>query len=283
MLPVLGAHFYMPRGGIYPAALERSAASRGTLAGRAAARMAVSFDGTRRRLLSAERRILKDANGPVLVALSNRVATDAQRHYALSEDRLRIVRNGVDLKRLSQAGDYRSSREALGIPANEVFFLALAENHRLKGIPKLLEAFKALPDEPRATLFVVGGKHAVCSDPRIQLLGHRDDVAPYLAACDALVHPTYYDPSSRVVLEAIALAKPVLTTEWNGACDFLREGGGIIVVDPNDARGLLEGLQALLDSATRAKMSQALTSKKQDVSMERHAQQMKQLYEEIVK
>ena len=41
-------------------------------------------------------------------------------------------------------------------------------------------------------------------------------------AADFLVHPTFYDPCSLVVLEALACGLPVITTRANGASELLR-------------------------------------------------------------
>ena len=80
-------------------------------------------------------------------------------------------------------------------------------------------------------------------------------------ACDLLVHPTFYDPCSNVVLEALACGLPVITSRHNGASELMRpaEPGapagerreGYVVADPHDHAELAGCLQRLLDPARR--------------------------------
>jgi UDP-glucose:(heptosyl)LPS alpha-1,3-glucosyltransferase len=238
------------------------------------------FNGVRRVLLSAERRILTAPDGPLLVALSDLVATGAKEHYGLAKERVRVVRNGVQLERLRLSLSAIEAKRALGTRDDEVLFLAIAENHRLKGIAELVRAFEALPKDRLAKLRILGGPICTSADPRIQFLGHREDVPVHLLAADVLVHPTYYDPSSRVVLEAIAMHKPVITTEWNGAADFLRHGGGVVLRDPSDTVALGEALERLLEASERKRMSASLLPLRRAVSMERHVEEMLDVYSE---
>jgi len=67
-----------------------------------------------------------------------------------------------------------------------------------------------------------------------------------------LVHPTFYDPCSLVVLEALACGLPVITTRFNGASELLhppREG--FVVDDPHDAQQLAGYMCELLDPQRR--------------------------------
>ena len=57
--------------------------------------------------------------------------------------------------------------------------------------------------------------------------GYREDIVNCYFVSDFLVHPTFYDPCSHVVLEAMTCGLPVITTRYNGASELLhppREG-----------------------------------------------------------
>ena len=56
-------------------------------------------------------------------------------------------------------------------------------------------------------------------------------------ACDCLVHPSFYDACSLVVLEALASGIPVITTKVNGASMYISETNGL-VVPPGDHNAL---------------------------------------------
>ena len=71
-------------------------------------------------------------------------------------------------------------------------------------------------------------------------------------AADFLVHPTFYDPCSLVVLEALACGLPMITTRANGASELMtppREG--YVIDDPHDHQCLAACLQEMLDKERR--------------------------------
>ena len=79
-----------------------------------------------------------------------------------------------------------------------------------------------------------------------------DAVPGYYAACDLLVLPSRYEGNARVLAEASASGRPVVTTDVSGARDTVREGetGFVVPIGRPDllARRLLE----LLDDPDRA-------------------------------
>lgn len=59
----------------------------------------------------------------------------------------------------------------------------------------------------------------------IEYMGRADDVRPYLAAADCVVLPTYYpEGTPRILLEAAAMAKPIITTDLPGCRDVVEPG-----------------------------------------------------------
>jgi glycosyltransferase involved in cell wall biosynthesis len=81
------------------------------------------------------------------------------------------------------------------------------------------------------------------------------EVAAHLARADVLVLPSLYECGGAVVLEAMAVARPVIATAWGGPEDYLTEDTGILV--PPLSRealiaGFAEGLRRLSDDPTMA-------------------------------
>ena len=58
----------------------------------------------------------------------------------------------------------------------------------------------------------------------VHFLGFHSDIRECYAASDFFVLPTYYDPCSLVVLEALACGLPVITTLQNGAGELITDG-----------------------------------------------------------
>jgi glycosyltransferase involved in cell wall biosynthesis len=70
------------------------------------------------------------------------------------------------------------------------------------------------------------------------------------AACDFFVHPTLYEGSSLVTLEAMIHQRPVLATAAGGIPDKVFDGVNGILVTPNNMQALYVGLQRMLQAHT---------------------------------
>jgi glycosyltransferase involved in cell wall biosynthesis len=88
---------------------------------------------------------------------------------------------------------------------------------------------------------------------RIMLAGRLDDGRLHACyeAADLFVHPTLYEGSSLVTLEAMAHAVPVLATRAGGLPDKVRPGENGWLVAPGDDRDLAATLAVALEAPTR--------------------------------
>lgn len=57
-----------------------------------------------------------------------------------------------------------------------------------------------------------------------RFLGLTDDVLPYLRDADCVVLPSYREGCPRTLLEAAAMAKPIITTDAPGCRDTVDDG-----------------------------------------------------------
>ncbi|MCH8992530.1 MAG: glycosyltransferase family 4 protein, partial [Acidobacteria bacterium] len=110
-----------------------------------------------------------------------------------------------------------------------------------------------------------------------------ENAAPYYAAADIYVHPTYYDPCSLVVLEALASGLPVVTSRFNGAGELLTPGvEGDLIDDPGDAQALCRCLEPMLETPRRRMMGAAARKLALAHTFERNCDEIVAMYEEIV-
>ena len=90
----------------------------------------------------------------------------------------------------------------------------------------------------------------------VHFLGYHDDIRECFASSDFFVMPSYYDPCSLVVLEALASGLPVITTAQNGASELYRDGQEGYVLTSPDAQGeLIAALDHMTDDMLRQAMS----------------------------
>src|SRR5262249_4766908 len=104
---------------------------------------------------------------------------------------------------------------------------------------------------------------------------HCTDMRDAYFVSDFLVHPTFYDPCSLVVLEALACGLPVITSRYNGASELLSPiRDSYVLDDPHDARQLAWCIRQLLDPIRRSEFAQAARRTAARWTFEHHYQQM---------
>lgn len=89
----------------------------------------------------------------------------------------------------------------------------------------------------------------------IEHLAPVSDVRPYIAAADVIVLPSYREGLSRVLLEASAMARPIVTTDVPGCRDIVRDGENGFLCGAQDPTSLAQALgraASLDDEAWRA-------------------------------
>lgn len=234
--------------------------------------------------------------GPLLVALSKMVAGHFQQHYSVPREQIRLVYNGVDVKRFSPALRFThrdTVRNDLQIASDETLLLIVAHNFTLKGVPAAIRAVSRLTHAGRKVrLAVVGGRSTAAGEKlaaaaqvsqQVTFLGPIADPRPYYAAADIYVQPTFYDPCSLVVLEALACGLPVITSRFNGAGELITPGvEGDILDNPHDDQMLADQIDGLLDPNHRQAMGQAARHLAEQHSLDRNLNEMLNLYEECL-
>lgn len=232
------------------------------------------------------------ADGRKIVAISEMVKRDLQRFDQVPEEQLRLVYNGVDLKRFqppaAESDDRLAMRTRLGV-TDQVVMLIVAHNFRLKGVPALLRAMRRLVSQgERVHLVIAGGRRLAPWSRRVEsaglarhvtFLGSIKDPVPWYHAADIYVQPTLYDPCSLVVLEALACGLPVVTSRFNGAGELMQPGvHGHVLEDPQDDAALASCLRSMLDPRVRKEMSEAALSMIAEHPLERNCEEMLQVY-----
>ncbi len=301
-LPIDCADIYQPRGGSYPEAIIRNAASYQSSLTSFFKKTTSFMNSKRAQLLRAERRICVDPKGPIVAALSDYVADQFKRHYDLPQDRLAVIRNGVltdKIPDIVEVDKFRASllkQFSLKEADQPVFFLFAAHNFRLKGLAPLIQAMQlaAANEKQKAYLIVAGAgqkqkyrKLAVKYNiaDRILFIDSVKKIHITIAACDVAILPTYYDPSSRFTIEALAAQKPVITTRFNGATDlFTNNRHGKIIDIPENIPALGKAINYFTDTYHINKAATAIRNDrlKDNISISRAVRELTKLYDAIM-
>jgi glycosyltransferase involved in cell wall biosynthesis len=155
--------------------------------------------------------------------------------------------DGIDGERFDPSVARADMRKELGIDPQAMVFAYVGRVVPHKGIRELVEAFRELG--PDSYLLVVGDLDGEAGPPaavqaemrsssRVRWVGFQDDVRPYLAAADILVHPSYREGLPQAILEAAAMEVPAIATDISGCREATERDDTAWLVPPKDAAAL---------------------------------------------
>ena len=303
LIPFTFADVYQPPGGSFAEAIIRNAASYRNKLVLSYKRATALTNWRRTEMLWAEKKLCRNPNGPIIAALSNYVKDQFIRHYNLDSERIALVPNGVkvdnevDVEIAEKLKTQIFQQLAIESSANPVFLLFGANNFRLKGLNVLMEALALLEKSPtpRTPYLIVAGGGKINKfrsiaekmnlDKRIVFLGHLPNIQNAMSISDVAVLPTFYDPCSRYILEALAACKPVITTKFNGASAFfVNNRHGKVIDKPENVNALAEAIRYFTDTKNIENASKAIIvdNLKENISIGRAARQLIEVFESIL-
>ncbi len=187
-----------------------------------------------------------------IIAPSRQVADTLVGEVGVPPGKLTVIHHGFDLAWLDPArADGARARAELGLEGCVVFG-AIGRLTALKNHAALIEAFgRALGDRPEARLVIVGAGDprplrdlaGACGlGDRVVLAAPRRDIPDLLAACDVFIHPAVAESFGMVIVEAMAMARPVLSTPVGIAPEVLGTPGAGLLLPGSSPRELAAGL-----------------------------------------
>ena len=183
-----------------------------------------------------------------------------------------------------------------------IFFLSvLDEFHRYKGLDYLLEAFSQVLNKRKDVSLFIGGEGVLKEEYEnkarkrgisdyVVFLGciPASDLNRYFNECDIFVLPSISSDQEGfgiVLLEAMACAKPVITTSIVGPAEQIRQWDAGLIAEPRNVDALAAALMQLLGDHNRA---QAMGQRARQLAEQKYgwrsvAQQMETLYTEVLR
>jgi len=213
---------------------------------------------------------------------NSRAAAEQLIAQGVPEARIDVILNGIDLSMFPL-------RPNVGRPRTITMVACLREGKRIDVLiaaaPRILARypdvqFQIVGDGPcrerLAAQATAAGVH-----PRIQFMGHRDDVPAILSASDVFVLPSESEASPNVILEAMAAGLPVVASRVGGIPELVADGVTGDLVPPGDSDALAAALLNLLEQPARgaAYGRAGRACIEQRYSFERMVMQFETLYE----
>jgi glycosyltransferase involved in cell wall biosynthesis len=183
---------------------------------------------------------------------------------SIDRRRVVVIPTGVDTDRFFPGAADPNVRQRLGASPHDTMLISVGRLDKLKGHSTLIEAFTLLATR-RANIRLVligdGAEHAALAAQvaasrladRIRFVGGVADVVPYLRAADLFVLASNTEGTPGAVLEAMAVALPVVATSVGGTPEAVVHGETGILVPPRDPPAFAAAIDRLLDNPDEAR------------------------------
>lgn len=244
--------------------------------------------------------------------------SEADRQAWVSDQRGQVIYNFVDFQQFNRLFNGADIRKKNKIPLDAPVALYLGGLRELKGIFPLLKALSILKKRlPRLRCLMPGseykppnhwslnlarrilpligsgtaGQRVEKEIARLNLkeicirLPFQVNIVPLIASSDMVVFPALRPHFARPVIEANAMAKPVVASRLEGIEELIQSGKTGLMVEPNNPESLAKGLFDVLSDPVKAKqMGEAgYEFAKEKFSADKNCRQIMEIYERILK
>ena len=306
------ADVIQPRSGTVKEALDRRVAIRRSFYGRWMKRFEIWANMKRQTLLAAENKVLQSESVRRIVPISDYVADQLQRHYRIRPERIRTIFNCAEIVPLDEqmrAIYRRQIRSELTIDQDAVVFLFAALDPKLKGLDNLLRAMQKLAAVRDDVFLVIAGTtsswHRKLSqrlqlEERVRWVGGVQEMERYYAASSVTVLPTWFDSSSRVILESLMHSVPAISTLFDGSAKWIyspdgREtipgpyqqgledlvytdrSAGRVLRRPEDVESLRKAMEQMCDRSVREACASHAAGLWDQIDFDKHLDQLEEV------
>lgn len=179
------------------------------------------------------------------------------RYKLASEDKMIVIKNGIDFESFDSKTFMERGRDKTGFDLSGPVVGTVARLHRQKGLLYLFRAVKNVRESvPDVAVWIVGDgalrsslqglRRKLDLEETVVMWGERKDAIPLLSRFDVFVLPSLWEGLPYSLLEAAALAKPVIATDIDGVREIVKQGETGLLVPAKDPGRLAQGVIRLL-------------------------------------
>lgn len=190
----------------------------------------------------------------IYIALTNYDKFVMTQIMHISENKIRIIHNGIDPKFGEEKPMSRNGYPIIGIVARLTKQKGIS--YLIKAIPIIAEKYKnvkvliAGSGEEESTLRNLANRVGVLK--RIEFLGYVKDVASIINCMDIFVLPSIWEGFPYVLLEAMLLKKPIVATNIFGVNEIIEHEKTGILVEPRNPDSMADAIIELLSNKKKA-------------------------------
>lgn len=194
-----------------------------------------------------------------IIAITQQEKNDHLDFHIAIENKFSVVHSGISLgKFFNTSVDSAWMKRELGVPEGNLLVGTTGRLTHIKGHRYLIEAARKIVDKRPDTTFVFLGDGELLNELKnmasrlgieenVKFLGWRPDVAELMSAFDVFVLPSLNEGMGRVLVEAMALGKPIVASNVGGIPDLVIDGKNGFLVPAADVETMAARIRELLD------------------------------------
>jgi glycosyltransferase involved in cell wall biosynthesis len=230
-----------------------------------------------------------------IITLTEQEKKDHLRFAIAHEGKFAVIHSGVDLKKYSDTNVAPAEmKKQLGIPDGAFVVGTVGRLTHVKGHRHLIEAAAIVVRRKPNTVFVCMGDGELLTEltelatslgiqDRVKFLGWRPDVADVMSTFDIFVLPSLNEGMGKVLVEAMALEKPIIASNVGGIPDLIFSEENGLLVAPENAAAIAETIEGLCcDSVKRINMGKKGKILAAAFSAEAMIKKIDRLYNELI-
>ena len=205
-----------------------------------------------------------------IVTLTPQEKEDHLRFRIAPKDKFTVVHSGVDLGTfLASLSRPAETKAVLGIPPEMTVVGTVGRLTAVKGQEVLIRAASELIRQGENIFLLLLGDGELRRDleeltirldiaGHVRFLGWRPDVPRIMAVCDIFCLPSRNEGMGKVLVEAMAMGKPIIASDIGGIKDIVRSGENGLLIPAGDAAAWTEAIGHLCrDPERRRRMGDA--------------------------
>jgi D-inositol-3-phosphate glycosyltransferase len=200
------------------------------------------------------------------ISLTQSMKKDVLSYTRVPQEKVTVIPLGTDLQQFNPSHYNRDeARSFFGLPHKGYTIGVLGRLDKLKGQHILLRAMpEVLKQHPDVMVLIAGdetaGEHGykeylmrLCRSLKIErnikYIPFTDDVPHLMSALDVFVLPSFSETYGLVVVEAMAMERPIIATNAGGLPEIITNGKTGLLIQPRDATAVARAIHRVLSDA----------------------------------
>lgn len=237
-----------------------------------------------------------------LIAVSHAVARELQAQALIAPEKITVIQNGIDLKKIADACSRFDRAEFCrrwDLPVESSLVGSIGTLTVLKGHEDFLQAASKLRDSTPAAFFIVSGTESAATKHyrqrlerliqelglanRVRLLGRMDDISELYCALEVFVSASHSESFGLAIVEAMAAGAAVVATETDGAREIIEGGDTGVLIPVGAVQDMADEIVKMLNNKNRRELlaAAALAVVRERFSLERMVTETERVYEAV--